>query len=62
LSNKWQLLAGFTVQRQKKASTEEASSDQATSDNFTDPNNDINRKQQLSEFRRHVYFQSGQQL
>jgi hypothetical protein len=42
LSNKWQLLAGFTVQRQKGVFGR-GFSDQATSDNFTDPNNDINR-------------------
>jgi hypothetical protein len=42
LSNKWQLLTGFTVQRQKGVYGR-GSSDQATSDNFTDPNNDINR-------------------
>jgi Carboxypeptidase regulatory-like domain/TonB dependent receptor len=42
LSNKWQLLSGFTVQRQKGVYGR-GFSDQATSDNFTDPNNDINR-------------------
>ena len=42
LSNNWQLLAGFTVQRQKGVFGR-GFSDQATGDNFTDPNNDINR-------------------
>ena len=42
LSNKWQLLGGFTIQRQKGVYGR-GFSDQATSDNFTDPNNDINR-------------------
>jgi hypothetical protein len=42
LSNKWQLLAGFTIQRQKGVYGR-GFSDQAFSDNFTDPNNDINR-------------------
>ena len=42
LSNKWQLLSGFTIQRQKGVFGR-GFSDQATSDNFTDPNNDINR-------------------
>jgi len=42
LSNKWQLLAGFTVQRQK-GTFGRGFSDEATGDNFNDPNNDINR-------------------
>jgi hypothetical protein len=42
LSHKWQILGGFTVQRQKGVFGR-GFSDQATSDNFTDPNNDINR-------------------
>ena len=42
LSNKWQVLAGFTVQRQKGVNGR-GFSDEATSDNFTDPNLDINR-------------------
>src|SRR5256885_4478472 len=42
LSSKWQLLSGFTIQRQKGVFGR-GFSDQATSDNFTDPNNDINR-------------------
>ena len=42
LSNKWQLLAGFTIQRQK-GTFGRGFSDQATGDNFTDPNLDINR-------------------
>jgi hypothetical protein len=43
LSNKWQILGGFTIQRQKGVFGR-GFSDQATGDNFTDPNNDINRK------------------
>jgi hypothetical protein len=42
LSRKWQLLSGFTIQRQKGVFGR-GFSDEATSDNFTDPNNDINR-------------------
>jgi hypothetical protein len=42
LSNKWQVLAGFTVQRQKGVYGR-GFSDEATGDNFTDPNLDINR-------------------
>ena len=43
LSNKWQILGGFTIQRQKGVYSR-GYSDQAYSDNFTDPNLDINRK------------------
>ena len=43
LSNKWQILGGFTMQRQKGVFGR-GFSDEATGDNFTDPNNDINRK------------------
>jgi carboxypeptidase family protein/TonB-dependent receptor-like protein len=43
LSNKWQVLGGFTVQRQKGVFGR-GFSDEAVSDNFNDPNNDINRK------------------
>ena len=43
LSHKWQVLGGFTIQRQKGVFGR-GFSDEATSDNFTDPNNDINRK------------------
>jgi hypothetical protein len=43
LSNKWQILGGFTIQRQKGVFGR-GFSDQATGDNFTDPNLDINRK------------------
>lgn len=43
LSHKWQILGGFTIQRQKGVFGR-GFSDEATSDNFTDPNNDINRK------------------
>jgi len=42
LSNKWQVLGGFTVQRQKGVYGR-GFSDEATGDNFTDPNLDINR-------------------
>jgi hypothetical protein len=42
LSNKWQVLAGFTIQRQK-GTFGRGFSDEATGDNFTDPNNSINR-------------------
>ncbi|HTS11103.1 MAG TPA: TonB-dependent receptor [Candidatus Limnocylindrales bacterium] len=42
LSHKWQVLGGFTIQRQKGVYGR-GFSDQATSDNFTDPNLDINR-------------------
>jgi hypothetical protein len=43
LSHKWQILGGFTIQRQKGVFGR-GFSDEATSDNFNDPNNDINRK------------------
>jgi hypothetical protein len=43
LSNKWQLLTGFTIQRQKGVFGR-GFSDEATTDNFTDPNNNINRR------------------
>jgi Carboxypeptidase regulatory-like domain/TonB dependent receptor len=42
LSSKWQVLAGFTIQRQK-GTYGRGFSDEATADNFTDPNNNINR-------------------
>jgi Carboxypeptidase regulatory-like domain/TonB dependent receptor len=42
LSHKWQILGGFTVQRQKGVYGR-GFSDEATGDNFTDPNFDINR-------------------
>jgi len=42
LSNKWQLLTGFTIQRQKGVFSR-SGSDDALYDNFTDPNLDINR-------------------
>jgi len=42
LSHKWQILGGFTMQRQKGVFGR-GFSDEATGDNFTDPNNDINR-------------------
>jgi hypothetical protein len=42
LSHKWQILGGFTIQRQKGVYGR-GFSDQATGDNFTDPNLDINR-------------------
>lgn len=43
LSRKWQLLSGFTIQRQK-GSFGNGSADFAWADNFNDPNNDINRR------------------
>jgi Carboxypeptidase regulatory-like domain/TonB dependent receptor len=43
LSHKLQVLGGFTIQRQKGVFGR-GFSDEATGDNFTDPNNDINRK------------------
>jgi hypothetical protein len=43
LSGRWQLLSGFTLQRQKGVYSR-GYSDQGYSDNFTDPNLDINRK------------------
>jgi hypothetical protein len=43
LSHKWQILGGFTIQRQK-GTFGRGFSDEATGDNFNDPNNDINRK------------------
>jgi len=43
LSHRWQVLGGFTIQRQKGVYSR-GYSDQAYSDNFTDPNLDINRK------------------
>src|SRR5579859_46631 len=42
LSHKWQILGGFTVQRQKGVYGR-GYSDQAVGDNFNDPNYDINR-------------------
>jgi hypothetical protein len=43
LSHKWQILGGFTIQRQKGLFFR-GYSDDAFTDNFTDPNLDINRK------------------
>lgn len=43
LSHRWQVLSGFTIQRQKGVYSR-GYSDQGYSDNFTDPNLDINRK------------------
>lgn len=43
LSNKWQVLGGFTIQRQK-GTYGRGFSDEATADNFNDPNNGINRQ------------------
>jgi hypothetical protein len=43
LSHKWQILGGFTMQRQKGVFGR-GYSDQAFGDNFNDPNLDINRK------------------
>ena len=49
LSHKWQVLGGFTIQRQKGVFSR-GYSDQAYSDNFTDPNNDINRRNNYLNF------------
>ena len=43
MSNKWQLLAGFTIQRQK-GTTYLGFSDDALGDDFNNPNFDINRR------------------
>jgi hypothetical protein len=43
LSNHWQLLTGFTIQRQKGVFCCAGNSDDAFGDNFNDPNLDINR-------------------
>ena len=43
LSHRWQLLAGFTIQREK-GTYFYGSSDEALSDDFNNPNFDINRK------------------
>jgi Carboxypeptidase regulatory-like domain/TonB dependent receptor len=44
LSNHWQLLTGFTIQRQKGVFCCAGNSDDAFGDNFNDPNLDINRR------------------
>ena len=44
MSNHWQVLAGFTVQRQKGVFCCPGFSDDALSDDFNDPNRDINRR------------------
>jgi hypothetical protein len=44
LSHKWQILSGFTIQRQKGLFSRTVGGDDAFADNFTDPNLDINRK------------------
>jgi hypothetical protein len=44
LSHKWQILSGFTIQRQKGLYSRTVGGDDAFLDNFTDPNLDINRK------------------
>ena len=49
LSHHWQVLAGFTVQRQKGAFGR-GYSDDAYFDNFNDPNNDINRRDNYLNF------------
>ncbi len=43
LSNKWQILGGFTIQSQK-GTYGRGFSDEATADNFNDPNDGINRQ------------------
>jgi len=44
LSNKWQLLTGFTIQRQKGVFCCPGFTDDALLDDFNDPNKDINRR------------------
>ena len=44
MSNHWQLLAGFTIQRQKGVFCCAGNSDDALNDDFNDPNRDINRR------------------
>jgi TonB dependent receptor/Carboxypeptidase regulatory-like domain len=44
MSNHWQILAGFTIQRQKGLYCCAGASDEALFDNFSDPNYVINRK------------------
>jgi hypothetical protein len=44
MSNHWQVLAGFTVQRQKGVFCCAGFSDDALNDDFNDPNRDINRR------------------
>ena len=44
MSNHWQLLAGFTIQRQKGVFCCAGYSDDALNDDFNDPNRDINRR------------------
>jgi hypothetical protein len=47
LSHKWQILGGFTIQRQKGLYSRTVGGDDAFLDNFTDPNLDINRKNNI---------------
>jgi len=44
MSNHWQLLTGFTIQRQKGVFCCAGYSDDALNDDFNDPNRDINRR------------------
>jgi len=44
MSNRWQILAGFTIQRQKGVFCCAGFSDDALNDDFNDPNRDINRR------------------
>ena len=44
LSHRWQLLTGFTIQRQKGVFCCAGLSDDALNDDFNDPNRDINRR------------------
>jgi len=44
MSSHWQLLAGFTIQRQKGVFCCAGYSDDALNDDFNDPNKDINRR------------------
>jgi hypothetical protein len=47
LSHRWQLLAGFTIQRQKGVFCCAGFSDDALNDDFNDPNRDINRRDNI---------------
>jgi hypothetical protein len=49
LSHRWQVLGGFTIQRQRGAFGR-GYSDDAYFDNFNDPNNDINRRDNYLNF------------
>jgi len=50
LSSHWQLLSGFTIQRQKGVFCCAGLSDDALNDDFNDPNRDINRRNNYLNF------------